>query len=203
MPWKSIHWRAVKDYPSFPNNRHSTRFPRRRTVTRRVWKEDDFTLSARVPDTALFTPFDIPNPLDNAPTLVSHHAIHYSDAGGYGPANPLPGFGPPDPGEPWLQCRPLSPDTDGDSANDGQEFFGYDLVWMSIGAGGTVTQHDVKGVKSDPVDGTNAWRDLDQDGISDWAESTANTTGMTDPNHPLFSFGKHYPSSPHLVQRKC
>jgi hypothetical protein len=76
-----------------------------------------------------------------------------------------------DTGEPWNACNPLSPDTDGDSANDGQELFGYDLVWMSIAADGSVAENHVKGVKSDPLDGTNAWRDLDQDGITDWNET--------------------------------
>ena len=225
-------------------------------VTKRVWKEEESSAYYGVPDTALFTPWDLPNPTDRMPGLKNYHAIHYSDAGGYAP---LPGFGAfaltsrelwgglsptsndtdgdglydgPNvswqyasdgknhmgenyttgylgeddtylgdpyrilgddgdgiltPGEPWLQCHPLNPDTDGDSANDGQEFFGYDLVWMSIAADGSVAENHVKGVKSDPLDARNViWsstttgnkdtttttqgRDLDGDGITDYNE---------------------------------
>ena len=275
MTGKHIHKRRVIVYLSFPNNRLSNRLRRKKVVKRQVWKEEESSSYFGVPNSAVFTPFDIPNPTDNAPSFS--HTIHYSDAGGYAPA-PILGFrafanssreiwgglsptsndtdgdglydgpnvdytytldrknhrgenyttaylgkdatytGDPygiwgdsnnngmiDAGEPWLQCHPLNPDTDGDSANDGQELFGYDLVWMSIGAGGTVTQHDVKGTKSDPLDRLNiVWynpnagiwqdtsakalpgRDLDTDGIPDYWESTANTTARTDSTHPLF-----------------
>jgi hypothetical protein len=85
MSGKIIHRRRDIIQISFPNNRRSSRFPRRKVVTKRVWKEEESSSYFGVTDTALFTPFDIPNPLDNAPTLVSHHTIHYSDAGGYAP----------------------------------------------------------------------------------------------------------------------
>ncbi len=98
-----MHRFRVIIQPSFPNNRRSTRFPRKRAVARRVWKEEESSAYYGVPATALFTPFDIPNPLEDAPVLVNYHAIHYSDAGGYAPAQPCPdlsaspfgGFGQP------------------------------------------------------------------------------------------------------------
>ncbi len=89
MCGKFIHRRRDIVQISFPNNRRSTRFPRRKVVTKRVWKEEESSAYFGVPNSAVFTPFDIPNPTDNAPTLVNHHAIHYSDAGGYAPAQPL------------------------------------------------------------------------------------------------------------------
>jgi hypothetical protein len=103
MPGKSIHKCRIIVQPSFPNNRFSTRFRRRKAVTKRVWKEEESSAYFGVPSTALSSPFDIPNPTDNAPTLVDYHAIHYSDAGGYAPAQPCPdlfgsqfgGFGQP------------------------------------------------------------------------------------------------------------
>lgn len=110
-----------------------------------------------------------------------------------------------DAGETWFETNPLIPDTDGDSANDGQEIFGYNLVWMSIAADGTVAEHYVNGTTSDPLDFKNiVWydpvsktikntignaipgRDLDKDAIPDWCEATANTTARTDSSHPLF-----------------
>ena len=110
MPRKSIHWRAVRDYPSFPNNRRSTRFPRRKAVTKRIWKEEESPAYFGVPNTALSTPWDVPNPTDRMPGLKNYHSIHYSDAGGYAPA-PIPGLGMglglPDPAENGLQCHPL------------------------------------------------------------------------------------------------
>ncbi len=102
MSGKSVHRTRIIVQPSFPNNRRSTRFPRRKVVTKRVWKEEESSAYFGVPDTALFTPFDIPNPLDNAPTLVDYHAIHYSDAGGYAPAQPCPEL---------FGCQPLGPGT--------------------------------------------------------------------------------------------
>jgi hypothetical protein len=216
MSGKRIHKRRDIVQISFPNNRRSTRFPRRKVVTKRVWKEEESSAYFGVPASAIFTPFDIPNPTDNAPSFS--HTIHYSDVGGYAPA-PILGFrafattsrevyGGLSPtsndtdgdglydgqnvsytytldhknhvGEDWngngiydpgQEPNPLSPDTDGDSANDGQELFGYDLVWMQTRSDGSVAQNDAKGTKSNPLDATNAWRDLDDDGISDYNET--------------------------------
>ncbi|MDO9537498.1 MAG: hypothetical protein Q7J68_04175 [Thermoplasmata archaeon] len=57
-------------------------------VKRQVWKEEESSAYFGVPNSALFTPFDIPNPTDNAPKFS--HTIHYSDAGGYAPAPFVP-----------------------------------------------------------------------------------------------------------------
>ncbi len=92
MCGKFIHKRRDIIQISFPNNRRSTRFPRKRAVARRVWKEEESSAYFGVPASALFTPYDVPNPTDNAPTLVDYHTIHYSDAGGYAPAQPCPEF---------------------------------------------------------------------------------------------------------------
>ncbi|MEW5936513.1 MAG: hypothetical protein AB1665_01660, partial [Candidatus Thermoplasmatota archaeon] len=79
------------------------------------------------------------------------------------------------------------------------------LVWMDAKPDGTIIQHYVNGTKSDPLDAQNinwynpitkTWidtsgntikgRDLDTDGIPDWAEASANTTARKDKDHPLF-----------------
>ncbi|MBU4071591.1 MAG: hypothetical protein KJ773_05395 [Candidatus Thermoplasmatota archaeon] len=52
-------------------------------VKRQEWREEESSAYFGVPASAIFTPFDIPNPTDNAPSLS--HAIQYSDAGGYAP----------------------------------------------------------------------------------------------------------------------
>ncbi len=248
MSGKRIHKRRDIVQISFPNNRRSTRFPRRKVVTKRVWKEEESSAYFGVPASAIFTPFDIPNPTDNAPSFS--HTIHYSDVGGYAPA-PILGFrafattsrevygglsptsndtdgdglydgpnvdytytldrknhrgenyttaylgkdatytGDPykiwndtnnngmiDAGEPWNACNPLNPDTDGDSANDGQEAVsGYDLIWMlTRGEGVQDTKISIlpnPALALDPYnrDTNGKPRDIDGDGIGDWDES--------------------------------
>jgi len=69
MPGKSVRRVRIIRQPSFPNNRLSTRFPRRKAVTRVTWKEED-PAYATVPPTALSTPWDLPNPTDDAPVLA-------------------------------------------------------------------------------------------------------------------------------------
>jgi len=61
-------------------------------VKRQVWREEESSVYFGVPNSAIFTPFDIPNPTDNAPVFTGGHALNYSDAGGYAPA-PIPAFG--------------------------------------------------------------------------------------------------------------
>ncbi|MBA3046012.1 MAG: hypothetical protein FP824_07345 [Euryarchaeota archaeon] len=91
MRGKRIHKRKVIVQPSFPNNRFSTRPRRKKVVKCQEWREEESSAYFGVPNSAIFTPFDIPNPTDNAPKFS--HTIHYSDAGGYAPAFPMPTFG--------------------------------------------------------------------------------------------------------------
>jgi len=80
---------------------------------------------------------------------------------------------------------PLNPDTDSDSATDGQELMGYELTWMETDGDDTI-QHgpeihhsnptDPHNSYYDPSEGRYVWRDLDSDGISDYNETNYNET---------------------------
>ena len=71
MSKKYIHKRRELILPSFPNNKLSSR-PRKRKVEKQEWIEDDLTIYNQVPDSAVFTPWDVPNPTDEAPTLSDY-----------------------------------------------------------------------------------------------------------------------------------
>ena len=79
-------------------------------------------------------------------------------------------YGPDLPFEDDLFFDPLDPDTDGDNVTDGKEINGYDLVWMETMSDGSVKDHKLRAVKSDPLDPTNGWRDTDGDGMPDYKE---------------------------------
>ena len=74
-----IHKRREIILPSFPNNKLSTR-PRKRKVEKREIIEDALTIYPRVLASAIFTPYDLPNPTDSAPSFSQ--TMNYSDAGG-------------------------------------------------------------------------------------------------------------------------
>ncbi len=70
----------------------------------------------------------------------------------------------------YIGTNPLNPDTDGDNVTDGKEVNGYELVWMETLPDGSVKDHKLKHVTSDPLDVTNGWRDIDEDGMPDYKE---------------------------------
>ena len=84
---KHVHKRREIILPSFPNNKLSTR-PRKKKVEKREIIEDDLTIYPRIPDTAISTPYDQPNPTDHTPSFSQ--TMNYSDAGIYSPASADP-----------------------------------------------------------------------------------------------------------------
>ncbi len=66
--------------------------------------------------------------------------------------------------------NPLNPDTDGDSVTDGKEVNGYDLVWMETFPDGSVKDHKMRSIHTNPLDPTNNLRDTDHDGMPDYYE---------------------------------
>ena len=66
-----IHSRRERIQPSFPNNKLSTRH-RKKKVIKQERIDYSFTPQFRLPSTATFTPYDLPNPTDNAPTLFNN-----------------------------------------------------------------------------------------------------------------------------------
>ena len=219
-----VHKRRETIQPSFPNNKLSSR-PRKKKVTKQEWVEDDLTIYPRVPASAITTPYNQPNPTDNAPSFFTNSfqeiygglsptsndtdgdglfdgpnvlasysldgKAHTGEGEVLGATYDCPyniqgdtnGDGILDSGETWLETNPLNPDTDGDSANDGQEIFGFKLTWMKQESDGKIKSTNVTDVKASPVDVKNYWldtrktpnvwemRDLDMDGISDYDET--------------------------------
>jgi len=219
MSRKYIHKRREIIPPSFPNNKLSSR-PRKKKIVKEEWTEEDSQIYSRIPDSAISTPYDLPNPTDNAPSFFSNSyqeiygglsptsndtdgdGLHdgknieatYSLDGKfhYGESQIINGATPIDT-DPyniqgdtngdgicsidetnWLETNPLNPDSDGDSANDGQEALtGYDLTWMFIQDDGNVVDNDIRidPVASLAVNPTNNLRDIDGDGLPDYYEA--------------------------------
>jgi len=75
---------------SFPNNKLSTR-TRKRKVVKRETIEDDLTIYSRFPASAISTPYDLPNPTDNAPSFSDY----WLRAGDWGDGQEVSGITPP------------------------------------------------------------------------------------------------------------
>ena len=65
------HRRREKFQYCFPNNKLSSR-PRKKTVKKQEWIEEEFPIHNQVPDSAVFTHYDIPNPTDEAPSFSDY-----------------------------------------------------------------------------------------------------------------------------------
>ncbi len=81
------HIRIVIIQPSFPNNKLSSR-PRKKKVVKRKTIDYNFTPQFRLPASAIHTPYDLPNPTDNAPSFSNYwlreensHIMHESPFG--------------------------------------------------------------------------------------------------------------------------
>jgi len=81
------HRRRIIVQPSFPNNKLSTR-PRRKKIIKQKTIDYNFTPQFRLPANTIQTPYDQPNPTNNAPTFSQ--TMNYSDAGIYSPVSPDP-----------------------------------------------------------------------------------------------------------------